>query len=262
MPYYTTAKIASAVKENYRVTTFTLDASLPKAQPGQFLMVWMPGLDEKPMCIVGGSPVKISVAAVGDFTSALSKLKAGDKMSIRGPFGRGFSLAKSAKSVLLVGGGYGVAALNFLAEQAVAADVKPVMVIGARNAADVIFKEQFKALGVEAFVSTDDGSEGFAGRAHELAEKLIAEGRQFDCAYACGPELMMAAVAKVASANGIPSQLALERYMGCGIGICGKCDAGGGLVCREGPVYSGEQALALVEFGKCHRDTMGHEKKW
>ena len=143
MAYYTTAPITSVRKENYRVTTFTLDASLPQARPGQFLMVWLPGLNEKPMCIVGGSPVKISVAAVGDFTKALSQLKAGDKMSIRGPFGRGFWLPDGARSVLLVGGGYGVAALNFLAEECVAKGVKPFMVIGARTKSDGIFLKDF-----------------------------------------------------------------------------------------------------------------------
>ncbi len=262
MTYYTTAPITSVRKENYRVNTLELDCNLPAARPGQFVMVWLPGMDEKPFCIVNAVPLRLSVAAVGPFSAKLLEFKAGDKLSVRGPFGRGFWLPKGAESVLLVGGGYGVAALNFLAGQAVAAGVKPVMVIGARTKADVIFENDFKRLGVEAFVSTDDGSQGFKGRAHELVGKLIGEGRKFDCVYACGPELMMAAVAKVAQGHKIPSQLAIERYMGCGVGVCGKCDAGGGLVCKEGPVFTGEESLALVEFGKCHRDTMGRRKKW
>jgi dihydroorotate dehydrogenase electron transfer subunit len=262
MSYYTTAPITSVRKENYRVNTLELDCSMPGAKPGQFVMVWLPGMDEKPFCIVNAVPLRLSIAAVGSFSKKLAAFKAGDKLSIRGPFGKGFWLEPSYKSVLLVGGGYGVAALNFLAEQCLAAGITPVMVIGARTKDDAIFENEFTRMGIEAFVSTDDGSAGFKGRPHELAEKLISDGSKFDCIYACGPEKMMEAVAKVALAHDLPSQLALERYMGCGIGVCGKCDAGGGLVCKQGPVFTGVESLKLAEFGKCHRDTMGHKKEW
>ncbi|HIH20808.1 TPA: dihydroorotate dehydrogenase electron transfer subunit [Candidatus Micrarchaeota archaeon] len=260
--YYTTAKIKKIRKENYRVNTIELDCSLENAQAGQFVMLWFPRLNEKPMCVVRASPLWLSVAAVGDFTNAVDDLKEGDVLSFRGPLGKGFWFDKGAKSILLVGGGYGVAALNFLANEALKKKIKPVMVIGARKKEDIIFKKDFEANGIETLIATDDGGEGFKGRAHELAEKLLAEGRKFDCFYACGPEKMMQAVARVAEKNGIESQLALERYMGCGLGICGKCDAGGELVCKDGPVMTGERALKLAEFGICHRDTMGHKVKW
>ena len=260
--YYTTAKIRKIRKENYRVNTIELDCKMEGAVPGQFVMLWFPRLNEKPMCIVRSSPLWLSVAAVGDFTKNVDSLKEGDELSVRGPLGKGFWFDKGAKNILLVGGGYGVAALNFLAQEALKKKIKPVMVIGARKKEDVIFKKDFTEKGIETLIATDDGSEGFKGRAHELVEKLLREGRKFDCFYSCGPERMMFEVAKIAKREGIESQLALERYMGCGLGICGKCDAGGGLVCKDGPVMAGEKALSLAEFGVCHRDTMGHKVNW
>ena len=84
----------------------------------------------------------------------------------------------------------------------------------------------------------------------------------FDCVYAVGPEKMMEAVAKLCVEKKVPCQVSLERYMGCGVGVCGKCDCSGKLVCKDGPVFSAEQALELSEFGKTHRDTMGHAHAW
>ena len=256
--YYKTAKIRRIRKENYRVKTFELDCFI-EAQPGQFVMLWIPGINEKPMCIVHANPLRLTIAAVGDFTNAVSSLKEGDPLSFRGPFGRGFSIGKKAKKILLVGGGYGVAALHFLAEQALKKRVKPTMVIAARKAEDVLFKKDFQSHGIETLVATDDGSEGFKGRAHELVEKLLREGRKFDCVYACGPEKMMFAIAKVCEKKRVESQLSLERHMGCAVVLCGKCDVGGKLVCKDGPVFSGKQALSLSEFGVCHRDTAGRK---
>lgn len=259
--YYQTAKIKQIIDENYRVRSFVLDFSV-KAEPGQFIMVWLPRFDEKPMCVVNDSPLAISVANVGPFTQKLFELREGDKMSFRGPYGNDFLLGEGSKKILLVGGGYGVAALNFLAKEAKQKGIEATMIVAARKKEDVILEKEFFDKGARVFVSTDDGSAGFKGRAHELVEKLLGEGQKFDCVYAVGPEKMMDAIAKVCAKHGLPSQLSLERYMGCGLGMCGKCDAGGKIVCGDGPVFSGEEALALEEFGKTHRDTMGHKHEW
>ena len=256
--YYTTAKIKEIRRENYRVKTFELDCSID-AQPGQFVMLWIPGVNEKPFCVVQAKPLRLCVACVGEFSRKLCELKKGNLLSFRGPFGRGFWFDKGVKKILLVGGGYGVPALLFLAQAALKNKIKPTMVIGARKREDVIFEKEFKAKGIETLVSTDDGSVGFHGRASELVEKLFREGKKFDCVYACGPEKMMFAVAKLCGKNKTKSQLSLERYMGCAVVLCGKCDVGGKLVCRDGPVFSGKEALALSEFGVCHRDTMGRK---
>ncbi len=272
--YYETAKIRELVEENYRVRSFVLDKGVA-AEPGQFVMVWVPRFDEKPMCVVNDAPLTLSVANVGPFTQKLFELKQGDLLSFRGPLGNCFSLegkgGKKFGKILLAGGGYGVAALNFLAKKARQEGIEVTMVVAARRKEDLILEKEFFDKGVKVFVSTDDGSAGFKGRAHELVEKLLAEegegnkgkeGRGYDGLYACGPEKMMEALAKTSKKHGLPSQLSLERYMGCGLGVCAKCDCGGKLVCAEGPVFSGEEALQLAEFGETHRDTMGHKHDW
>lgn len=261
MAYYKTARIKQIIKENYRVSTFVLDASVD-ARAGQFVMLWLPRENEKPMCIVNADPLMLSIANVGDFTKKIFELREGDEMSFRGPLGNSFWFEDVVERVLMVGGGYGVAALNFLAEEALKKKIEVTMVIAARKKEDVIFEKNFAEKAIEALVSTDDGSQGFRGRAHELVEKLLSEGRRFDCLYACGPEKMMHALALVCGREKIACQLSLERYMGCGLGMCGKCDAGGKLVCADGPVFTVEQTLKLEEFGKTHRDTSGHKIPW
>ncbi|MBI3588157.1 dihydroorotate dehydrogenase electron transfer subunit [Candidatus Micrarchaeota archaeon] len=258
---YATAKIAEVRQENYRVKTFVLDCGV-EARPGQFAMVWIPGMDEKPMCIVNDDPLTFSVAKVGPFSSKLHGLGAGDKISFRAPLGNSFAIPTGAKKIILVGGGYGVAALHFLARVAKGKGVEPVMVVGARKRDDVIFEGDFAKLGVKTVVATDDGSGGVKGTAIDAVRQLLDAGEKFDCAYACGPEMMMHALAAVAQKEDMACQLSLERFMGCGIGICGKCDAGGGLVCQGGPVYNSRAAFKLEEFGICHRDTMGNKIRW
>jgi len=112
MSYYKTAKIISIKDENYRVRTITLDAAV-HAQPGQFVMVWLPGVDEKPFCVAQDQPLRLTIAKVGPFTEKLFALKQGDCLSFRGPLGSGFTLPKDAKEILLIGGGYGVAPIRF-----------------------------------------------------------------------------------------------------------------------------------------------------
>lgn len=260
MSYYKTAKIISIKDENYRVRTITLDAAV-HAQPGQFVMVWLPGVDEKPFCVAQDQPLRLTIAKVGPFTEKLFALKQGDCLSFRGPLGSGFTLPKDAKEILLIGGGYGVAPIAFLAQEATTKGITATTIVAARKKEDLILIESLKKAKAHMLASTDDGSEGFHGRAHELAEKLFAQGKKFDCVYACGPEKMMKAIAVLCKQQKTPCELSIERYMGCGIGVCGKCDAGGGLVCKQGPVFSGERALSLEEFGAYHRDTTGRKNK-
>lgn len=259
--YYSTAKILELREENYRVRSFVLDCAV-KAKPGQFVMVWLPRLDEKPMCVVNDDPLTLCIANVGPFTQKLFELKQGDKLSFRGPYGNNFWFGEGTKKILLVGGGYGVAALNFLAKQAIEKKIEATMIVAARKKEDAILKQAFLDKGVEMLVSTDDGSEGFKGRAHELAKTLLQQGKYYDCVYAVGPEKMMETIARACAERKVPCQISLERYMGCGVGVCGKCDAGGKIVCGDGPVVTGEEAFKLAEFGKTHRDTMGHKHEW
>lgn len=252
---YKTFRVASIREDNYRVKTFTLDGGLD-CKPGQFVMLWMPRLNERPFSIMDNNPLRFNIANVGETSAKIHSLKVGDKISLRGPYGNGFSLKGGEKKVVLVGGGYGVAPLYFFAKHCLARGVTPVMVIGGRTAQDILLEKDFFELGVKTIVTTDDGSLGMKGFATDGAKHAIAEGG-VDAVYSCGPEKMMAVLAVACRDAGIHCQLSTERYMGCGVGICGKCVCDGVRLCRDGPVLTGEEALALKDFGKAKRDPSG-----
>jgi len=258
-----TVAVKKTSDENYRVKTLGLDTKLDGALPGQFIMVWMPGLGERPIGVGNDDPLTISVANVGKVSGAICGLKNGDALSYRGPLGKPFSLPKpetgNARRILLVGGGYGVVPLHFLAKTAKKAGVKAIAVIGARNERDIIYEKQLGKWCEKVLVTTDDGTKGKKGNVMAEVEPLLAETGNWkpDAVYACGPERMMMALAQACKAKKIPCQVSLERYMKCGVGVCGSCDLGGKTCCRDGPVFSGDEALALPDFGKTRRDATG-----
>lgn len=249
-----TTTIKRIIDENYRIKTFGLGVSIPEAKPGQFAMVWVPQVGERPMSIGSGAPLSFTVSKVGPVSEALHKLKKGDLFSFRGPFGNGFKFPKSAKPktqksrLLLVGGGYGVVPLSFLAEEAKKKKISVTAIIAARNADDILFEGRFRKSCAKVIVATDDGSKGFKGNAVQAAK---AENlSSFDCVFSCGPEKMMYYLALACKDAKVQCQLSLERQMKCGMGICGSCAIGGKLVCKDGPIFSGEDALGMKEFGK------------
>jgi dihydroorotate dehydrogenase electron transfer subunit len=232
------ARIVSITAENDSVRTLVFDRGM-EAAPGQFVMAWLPGVDEKPFSLVCADPITLSVARVGPFTTAVHALEPGDRLWLRGPLGRPFRLSPSLPGhrmpILLVAGGYGAAPLHFLAERAVAVGHAVTVVSGAQTSVDVLFAERFAALGTRVLVTTEDGSLGIQGLATDAATALLEESR-YECIYACGPEPMLEAVEKLASDYSLPAQLSYERYMRCGFGVCGSCARGDWLVCRDGPV--------------------------
>ncbi len=122
--------IRQAVVEREGVKTFILDGDL-MARPGQFVMVWLPGVGEKPFSLMDDRPLSLTVAKVGHFSGALHGLGVGDRVWIRGPLGQGFTLR--GERILLIGGGYGVAPLFFLAKLALAEGHSPSVLIAART---------------------------------------------------------------------------------------------------------------------------------
>ena len=228
------AKIAKVIEENAQVRTFVLEAAV-EADPGQFIMVWLPRVDEKPFSLVDADPVTITVARVGPFTEKLHRLRIDDRIWFRGPLGRGFELR--GKRILLIGGGYGVAPLAFLAQRAVRTGRQVTAVIGAQSKADLVFPQRFAELGCSVVLATDDGSAGVRGLATDVAESLL-ERDEIDAVYACGPKAMLSRVLELCWSHGLFCQLSLEKYMRCGLGVCGSCQRGGMLVCRDGPVFA------------------------
>ncbi len=244
------AIVTKVEQEGSRVKTFFLDSEL-EAKPGQFVMVWLPGIDEKPFCVAGTKPLKLSIANAGPFSTKMHGLKKGDSVWVRGPFGNGFSL--KGKKVILVGGGYGVAPLRFLEERARQKGTKVLFIMGAKTRTELMRKPEAKILKV----CTDDGSEGARGFVTEYLEAALKE--KPDCVYACGPERMLVKVMEICERAKVDCQLSLERYMKCGFGLCGQCSLSGLMVCKDGPVFTGKQLKGVPDFGKRRLDATGKQ---
>lgn len=252
-----TKPVKKVIEENYRVKTIEIDHDMMDAFPGQFLMVWIPGVGERPISIGNNRPLTISVANVGKVSSHICSLKEGDSISYRGPFGKPFRVPK-AKNILVIGGGYGIVPLYFLAKVAKEDGMNPYAIVGGKTGKDIIYEKPLFAVCKEAFITTDDGSRGKEGTVMVEATWLV-ESKQFGCVYACGPERMMKAVAETCKERNIPCQVSLERYMKCGVGVCGSCAVDGRLTCLEGPTFDGDEVLAFSEFGKKKRDASGRK---
>ncbi len=236
----TALKITHIKTENVTTKTFTLDGALD-ARPGQFVMAWLPGVDEKPFSLAGADPIRLTIAAVGPFSHAVHRLRLGDRLWLRGPLGIGYNLPdQPGQKILQIGGGYGVAPLFYLAKTAIEeAHHQPTMIIGARGEGQLLLADQFEALGVPLYLTTEDGSVGLRGQVTEAMAEVLADSTTRPAVvYACGPTGMLAAVAAVCQAGSIPYQLAWEAHMRCGIGLCGSCEVGDGwLTCLDGPVF-------------------------
>ncbi len=237
-------RIVSARDEGAVGRTLVLEGALA-AQPGQFVMVWLPGVEERPLAVVDTDPLTLTVQAIGPFTRALCALDAGDALWVRGPFGRGYVLHGARH--LLVGGGSGTASLALLAQVARARGDAVTVALGARTADGLMLVDHFAALGCTLRLATDDGSRGTRGTVLAAITDLL-NARWPEAVYACGPEAMLRALLAVVPGD-IPLQLCLERAMKCGLGICGHCHCGEYLVCRDGPVFPAELVAGLLGDG-------------
>lgn len=252
-------KISKIIEENPKFRTYTFKHNLV-ARPGQFVMVWVPGVDEIPISVgwQTDSEFRLGIANAGDCTDALFKtIKTGNRLGIRGPFGKPFDL-KDYKKIILVGGGTGVPPLLNLAQKAVEKNIDVTVVLGARSKDMLIYEKDFKKLGCKIFVATDDGTKGCKGFCTTVLQDVIEKDKA-DCIYSCGPEMMMYRVADIAKHSKLECQLSLERFMKCGFGICGQCcmDGTGLRVCKDGPVFDAKVAMQHEEFGKYKRSSSG-----
>jgi dihydroorotate dehydrogenase electron transfer subunit len=259
MNYPKITKIKDIKKENSNVKTLFFNIS-KNVHPGQFFMIWIPTIDEIPMSIshIENDVIGITFKRVGDSTNALFELKVGDKLGIRGPYGNGFHL--TGKNILFIGGGTGIATLAPTVEDAIDKNISTMVILGAKNKKELFFEERLKNYGADLKISTDDGSIGFKGLATDLAKELIKK-EKFDSIITCGPEIMMKKIFDIT--KDIPFQASLERYMKCGIGICGQCCVGKGLrVCEEGPVFDRKTLKNIEDFGIFKRDAAGRKVKF
>lgn len=232
-------------------------------EPGQFVNIAVPGDGSHILRIplsfsrsdANSGELELVYAVVGEGTARLSRMMPGDASTLVGPCGNGWRLPDAEGRALLVAGGVGlppiVACARMLAEAGVGFDV----VVGAQTASrhvDYLLDELRSLASRErcdcqrrVLVTTDDGSRGIRGFVTAAMENLLAE-RRYACVYTCGPQVMMAGVARLADKTNAACQASLERMMGCGFGACSCCNvplvAGGyALCCTDGPVFDAKE---------------------
>lgn len=247
-----------------------------RARPGQFLMVWIPGIDEKPMSLshIGRAEdnwtIWLTVARVGKATEILHSFKEGMLVGLRGPLGNGFTVRADINApeteqfnFLVIGGGYGAAALRPLIYSLLEQGKNLTCIIGAPTKRELLFKSEFEKLSQnEAFdylTSTEDGSWGYHGTVTQLMQEELSRQR-FQQIFTCGPELMMKKAYDLACQYKIPIQVSLsDRIIKCGIGLCGQCvlDPIGIRLCVEGPIFSEQELAKIADFGQTTRNKAG-----
>jgi dihydroorotate dehydrogenase electron transfer subunit len=247
MMFVRNVEITDINTESRDIKTFFFDYSFHFI-PGQYVMVWIRGVDEIPMSLSYANG--ITVRNVGDATGALFALREGDTLGMRGPFGNGFGVAKLP--ALLVAGGVGAAPLAPLAETL---KNKITTILGAKTENELLFRERFENSGA-LLIATEDGSAGYKGFTVDLLERT----KGYNEILSCGPEKMMRKVLDHAVVAGVQSQFSLQRYIKCGVGLCGSCcvEPSGLRACIDGPVFTGKQ-LDGSDFGRYMRDAAGRK---
>lgn len=255
-PVIRTSPIVSATRFGaYRELSLEAPEIAKDARPGQFLNICVqPGgahLLRRPFSIARADRVAGTVSVVFDSiglgTQWLAAREPGDTVDLVGPLGHGFDVMSDPGVDLIVGGGYGTAALSFLASELDARGGEVHAIIGARSRARLYEDDVLDETCASIAVMTDDGSAGMQGLVTDPMPEMI---KRFSprVVYACGPMPMLRATAAVAAENNVPSQLAVEEFMACGIGVCWTCvlpvRTNGSLKhqrsCTEGPVFEGE----------------------
>lgn len=219
---------------------------IPDCLPGQFVQIAVDSSKttflRRPISICNvnreSNELWLLVRLAGQGTAAMLNYKSGQRVNVIMPLGNGFSKpSDTTASVLLVGGGVGVAPLLMLGKKMRSAGIEPKFLLGARSQEDLLLLEEFKSVG-ETFVSTDNGSAGERG----VVTLNSALQSHWDKIYCCGPSPMMKAVARKAREIGADCEVSLENMMACGLGACLCCVEktvkGNVCVCTEGPVFN------------------------
>lgn len=255
------------LSDDYNVLALAAPSIAAHASPGQFVMVKADaGVDpllRRPFSVFeilrdgGGEPTGLTILSkqIGPSTRLLYDAVVGQRVACLGPLGRPFTIpVSSATEAWMVAGGVGLAPFATLAEALRARGITSRLFYGARRASELFYLDFFAALGVEMVLTTEDGSAGERGRVIAPLDRALASrpASAHVVLYACGPEGMLAATARVAAKYGRPCQVSVERIMGCGLGGCYSCvvpmkNGNGGFhhvrSCISGPVLAADQIV-------------------
>jgi len=263
-------------RDTYRLR-FACPEIAERVVPGQFVMLRLPGTSDpllgRPLALydtvpgLGGTPARLDIVylAVGKMTRRLATSERGAPLVVWGPLGNGFP-PTATDHLVMVAGGIGQTPFLALASEylglkrygspprCVPRAARVTFLYGVKSAEYLAGVEDFRRLGIEVRISTEDGSAGYHGLVTALIEPAIAESPSPCRIVCCGPERMMEATAALSRQLGVPCQVSLESPMACGIGACFSCVAkvrgrGGEpwdyrRTCVEGPVFDAEE----IEF--------------
>ncbi len=201
--------------------------------PGQFIFIWLPGIGEKPFSVLDNEPLTLGIQERGKCTKAINELSAGDKVFIRGPYGKGIDTLES-KELVLVGGGSGIAGLYLFAKHfAKSHSIKSFL--GAKDKEHIFYQDELAKFG-EVLIATEDGSLGTKGFVTGLFDKVNFDANT--CFINCGPKPMIDAVVEIESKHTANENIlsSVDYLTMCGVGICGSCANERGLrMCVDGP---------------------------
>jgi NAD(P)H-flavin reductase len=264
------AAIESVKPEAYGISTFSLSFRDPGERaafsfhPGQFNMLYLPGFGEVAISISSdpAEPARMghTIRYAGSVTRALGRLKAGDMVGVRGPYGSHWPLERSqGNNLVIVAGGIGLAPLRPVILHVLRHRDdygRVVLLYGARTPADLLYTDEFdtwQEQGVEVHVTVDLADENWKGQVGVVPQLFyrIRVDHKKTFVMTCGPEIMMRFVIYEALARRIPHEaifISMERNMKCAVGFCGHCQFGPTFICRQGPVLN----FAAIEpfFGK------------
>ncbi len=264
-----TVRIQEITPEVADVATYHLsfdDSAIAAAyrfQPGQFNMLYLPGVGEVPISLSADPSSSATwahtVRAVGNVTHQLARLRVGDTLGLRGPFGSSWPLSMAdGHDVVIVAGGLGLAPLRpAIYELLRQADRfrSLTLLYGSRSPDTILFEHElpeWSQRGMSVQLTVDRASPDWAGHVGVvtlLLDRLPLSDPQRTSLFMCGPEVMMRFVGKSALARGIPEQhiwMSMERNMQCAIGLCGHCQLGPTFICKDGPVYRHNQLAPFL----------------
>jgi NAD(P)H-flavin reductase len=256
-----------ATRRRDTADTWTLEleptsGSGPSVAPGQFMMVYALGVGEVPVSVSGppkqGGAIGLTVRAVGRVTEAICASEPGGVLGLRGPFGNAWPIEGArGGDVVVMAGGIGLAplrpvVLSVLEERRGFGDV--CLLYGARTPGDLLYTDQIVdwRRNLDVDVTVDTAGDDWSGRVGLVTQLLGGSRFRPDrtTAFVCGPEIMMRFAARALLERGVPSeriQISMERHMDCGIGLCGHCQLGPTLICRDGPVYAYAALSRILE---------------
>ena len=255
-------------RDYYRLTLSPLD-KIRMPEPGNFFMLSIAnGYDpllKRPFSVhrCMGNNFQILYRTVGKGTALLRKKKPGDVIEVIGPLGNAFPVRKDMKNIILVAGGLGIAPIFALAERLISpprtlqkrgtkrglkkkdhGNRKPLLFYGARTRDELLCINELSSIGIDAIISTDDGSMGYKGTIVTVLKRYFTHHSSLithHCLFACGPGPMLKAFSEMAEKKKLKGYAALEQNMACGLGTCLGCTvltkAGYKRVCKEGPVF-------------------------